>query len=81
LDIFQALHDSEIRAGLTTEPLAGFAVWIEQDGHQHETRVESYAGAVAWLHMMARTLYPESPYAQRVELHLIDGGYELREAR
>ncbi|WP_309628200.1 hypothetical protein [Brevundimonas sp.] len=66
VSVLQALHDSEINAGIQTFFDGQFEVWLgdEANGRKAETIADSYASAEAWLTMAARERYPDSQFAQ-----------------
>lgn len=64
--ILQALHDSEINAGVQSFFDRCWTVWIgdEMNGRKSEATVETAADAAEWLQDEADRLYPDSEFAK-----------------
>lgn len=69
MEILQMLHDSEINGSIEWffDEIWTVKIGDRLNGIKAQAVVKSAEEAEAWLHLMARELYPDSEYAKATE--------------
>lgn len=69
MEILQLLHDSEINASIEWffDGIWTVKIGDALNGYKAKVIVKSAEEAEAWLHIMARELYPDSDYARKTD--------------